>query len=68
MKPKLPSVLEEMLPEDVVNHIYKFVPHNKKIKKEHSPSLQKELMRIQTVTLRGKSADFMRGLGAFCLD
>ena len=68
MKPKLPSVLELMLPEDVVNYIYKFVPHNKRIKKKHSPSLQKELMRIQTVTLRGKSADFMRGLGAFCLD
>jgi hypothetical protein len=68
MKPKLPSVLEVMLPEDVVNYIYKFVPHHKKVKKEHSPSLQRELMRIQTVTLGGKSASYMKGLSAFCLD
>ena len=28
MKPKLPSALELLLPEDVVRHIYKFVPHH----------------------------------------
>lgn len=68
MKPKLPYVIEELLPEDVVNYIYKFVPHIRRVKKKHSPSLQKELMRIQTITLHGKNADFMRGLDVFCLD
>lgn len=68
MKPKLPSALEDLLPDHVLWYIYKFVPHNKKNRKEHSPSLQKELMRIQTITLRGKCASYMKGLSAFCLD
>lgn len=68
MKPKLPSALELLLPEDVVRHIYKFVPHHKKDKKEHSPSLQKELQRIQTLQLHGKSGTYMKGLNGFCLD
>lgn len=68
MKPKLPSALEELLPEDVLNHIYTFVPHRKKGIKEHSPSLQRELHRIQTLQLHGKSSTYMKGLNGFCLD
>jgi hypothetical protein len=68
MKPKLPSAIELLLPEDVVWYIYKFVPHHKKQKKEHSPSLQKELQRIQTLQLHGKSGTYMKGFNEFCLD
>lgn len=68
MKPKLPSAMEDLLPDYILWCIYNYVPHTKRIKKAHSPSLQKELTRIQTISLHGKSGMYMRGLNAFCLD
>lgn len=68
MKPRLPSVIEQALPEDIVQHIYSFVPYPKKEKPQHSPTLQKELTRIQSLELKGKSGMFMKGLDDFCLD
>ena len=68
MKPKLPTALEETLPDDILGVIYSFVPHVYRRKKKHSPSLQKELERLQNTQLKGKSANYMKGLSAFCLD
>lgn len=68
MRPKLPSVIEQQLPESVLQHIYSFLPYPKKKKTEHSPSLQKQLTKIQSVELKGKSGTYMKGLDDFCLD
>jgi hypothetical protein len=68
VKPRLPYEIEQSLPQDVVNVIYSYVPHVKKVSPKSSPSLQKELTRIQSMNLRGKSPDYMRGLDDFVLD
>ena len=33
-----------------------------------SPCLEKELVKIQNSIIKGKSADYMKGLEDFCLD
>jgi hypothetical protein len=69
MKPQLPDEIRLTLPMEIVHHIYSFVPHIEKVSpKIPSPSLQKELRRIQFTNLKGKSAMYMRGLEDFCLD
>lgn len=68
MRPKLPPSIENLFPEDVLSHIYSYVPHTPKKKPKHSPSLQKELHKIQNVHLSGKSGMYMRDLLEFCLD
>jgi hypothetical protein len=68
MRPKLPGPLEDELPDYVLGIIYSYVPHTKRPKKEHSPSLQRELERIQKIELKGKSANYMKGFSNFCLD
>jgi hypothetical protein len=40
----------------------------KKERPHHSPTLQKELQKIQTLSLKGKSQTFMKDLDDFCLD
>lgn len=67
-KPRLPASVEHIFPSEIVHLIYSYVPHVRKTKKEHSPSLQKELMRIQCARLKGVSASYLRDLVAFCLD
>jgi hypothetical protein len=68
MRPKLPPEIEQTLPEDIVRHIYSFVPHIRERKPTHSPSLQKELERIQSCNIKGKTETYMKGLDDFCLD
>lgn len=68
MRPKLPSAIEQQLPEEIVKRIYSYLPYPKKKKIEHSPSLQKELIKIQSTELKGKSATYMKGLDDFCLN
>ena len=68
MRPKLPGPIEDELPDYVLGIIYSYVPHTKRPKKEHSPSLQRELERIQNIQLKGKSANYMKGFSGFCLD
>ena len=68
MRPRLPREIELMLPSEIVHVIYQYVPHLKKESPQHSPTLQKELQKIQNLTLRGKSANFMKDLDDFCLD
>ena len=68
MRPKLPREIELMLPSELVHVIYQYVPHMKKESPRHSPTLQKELQKIQNLSLRGKSPNFMKDLDDFCLD
>jgi len=61
-------VLHDILPLDVVYIINSFVPKQSKQKKEVSPSMQKQLTKIQTTFLKGKNNMYMRELIDFCLD
>jgi len=61
-------VLHDILPLDVVYVISSFVPKQSKQKKEVSPSMQKQLTKIQTTFLKGKNNMYMRELIDFCLD
>lgn len=62
-------VLERILPIDVVYVIHSFLPRPAKKKKESiSPSMQKELIKIQHMTLKGKNSMYMKNLEDFCLD
>jgi hypothetical protein len=67
---RLPSlyVLNQILPMDVVREIDKFFPYPKKKKQEVSPSMQKELHKIQTLALRGKSNMYLKDFIDFTLD
>jgi hypothetical protein len=58
------------LPDDVLRHILRFVPPAtpKKRKNSMSPSLQKELFKIQNMTLKGKNNMYMRDFEDFLLD
>jgi hypothetical protein len=68
MRPRLPREIELMLPSEIVHVIYQYVPHMKKETPRYSPTMQKDLQKIQTLSLRGKSANFMKDLDDFCLD
>ena len=68
MRAKLPRPIEDLLPDTVLDIIYSYVPHTKQTKKRHSPSLQRELERIQNLELSGKSANYMKGLSEFVLN
>ena len=61
-------VLDEILPFDVIKYIDKFMFIEKPKKVNVSPLMQKELYRIQTLSLRGKSPMYMKDLIDFCLD
>ena len=66
---KLPEEIELLFPEDIVKHIYSFIPYPKKQTSPNtSPSLQKELQKIQSIKLTGKSAMYMKDLEDFLLD
>jgi hypothetical protein len=69
VKPHLPESIEKSLPRDVVNYIYTFVPHMEKTPTpKTSPSLEKQLRRIQAISLKGKSSMYMNELDDFILD
>jgi hypothetical protein len=69
VKPILPREISMNLPVDVIRSIYSFVPHMPNTPSpKTSPSLQKELIRIQTSSLIKKSAMFMYELVDFVLD
>lgn len=61
-------VLKSILPEDVVMYIDTFIPYYKKQKPKHSPSLQKELTKIQNMKLKGLNNMYMKNLYDFVLD
>jgi len=65
----LPREVQEIFPVELVRIIHSFIPHPKKKKEQPvSPSLQKELHRIQTIGLRNVPAMYMKGLIDFCID
>lgn len=69
MLPHSCCVLEAILPSDVVSVIKSFLPYSSKKKKNDvSPSLQRELKRIQSTTLKGKSGMYLKDFEDFCLD
>lgn len=61
-------VLKSILPTDIVTHIDNFLPYPKKQKKVYSPSLQKELTKIQNMRLKGLNNMYMKNLYDFVLD
>jgi hypothetical protein len=69
VKPRLPDFIENQLPLDIIWYISTFVPHmEKRQTPSSSPSLQKELTRIQNINLKGKNANYMMDLEDFILD
>jgi hypothetical protein len=67
MKDKSLYVLLSVLPLELVHKVDSFIPKNPK-KKEASPSMQKQLIKIQRMVLKGKNSMYMRNLEDFCLD
>lgn len=68
-KPKLPQEVVERLPQDIVRYIYSYIPHLEKKKASSvSPQMQKDLLRIQHMNLRGKKDTYLRELEDFLLD
>jgi hypothetical protein len=66
-KPRLPLHVEARLPEDIVRHIYRFVPRPKKTPTPvASPSLQRALEMLQKSPKR--TAMDLYGLDDFILN
>ncbi len=60
------KMLTQFLPEDIIRVIDSFFPYPKK--KKISPSMQKELKKIQTMHIRNKPTMYLKDLIDFCLD
>ncbi len=68
MKPELPLEIQDLLSVDLVRHIQMFVPHlPKKRTPPTSPSLQRELERLQRSPLRGVNEMYLKGFDDFIL-
>jgi hypothetical protein len=73
MKPQLPPEIEAILPDEILRLISRFVPHFKKEKKSPSlpcsvsPNMERDLRRIQNMSLRGKNNMFLKDLDDFVL-
>ena len=61
-------VLKPILPLTVIQIINSFVPLPKKKKGHVSPTLQKDLQKIQSMELKGKNGMYMKGLDDFILE
>lgn len=73
MKPQLPPEIAAFLPQVVLNHIYKYVPHLKKKDRTPnwvtlSPAAERDLRLIQHSTMKGKCEMYLRELDDFALD
>ncbi len=73
MKPQLPPEIAALFPQNVVDYIYRFIPHLKPRKSPAlgftmSPKAETELRMIQWAGMKGKSEMYLRGLGDFVLD
>ena len=63
----LPQEVKDKLPDDIVNLIMTYLP--KKKKKGHiSPSLQRELEKLQKLTIKGMNGMYLREFSAFVID
>jgi len=69
VKPRLPDSIAKLLPLDVIWYISTFVPHREKRQTpSSSPTLQKDLKRLQNMKLKGKNEMYLRDLEEFLLD
>jgi hypothetical protein len=69
VKPTLPQEIALQFPVDVLRVINSFVPHTPKIvTPDGSPSLKRELLRLQNKMLSQRSAMYMYELEDFMLD
>ncbi len=63
----LPQEVKDKFPDDIVNLIMTYLP--KKKKKGHiSPSLQRELEKLQKLTIKGMNGMYLREFSAFVMD
>jgi hypothetical protein len=63
----LPQEVKDKFPDDIVNLILSYLP--KKRKRGYiSPSLQRELEKLQKITLKGKNSMYLREFTNFVLD
>lgn len=67
MKPELPKEIQKLFPVEIIRHIRSFVPHTPK-SIPPSPSLLRELERIQRSPLRGKNEMYLRTFDDFILE
>lgn len=63
----LPQSIKDTLPDDVVGLILAFLPKPSKKKKAISPSLQRELEKLQKMNLKGMKSTYLREFDAFTL-
>lgn len=63
----LPQAVKDKLPDDVVGLILTFLPKPSKKKKAISPSLQRELEKLQKMNLKGMKSTYLREFDAFAL-
>lgn len=69
VKPTLPQEIAMQFPVDVLRYINSFVPHTPKTRSPNgSPSMKRELARLQTKMLSQHSAMYMYDLEDFILD
>lgn len=61
-------VLSSVIPPDVVYIIDCFIEKPVKKKEKISPSLQKELTKIQSLRLKGLKSTYLKDFEEFCLD
>lgn len=63
----LPQAVKDTLPDDVVGLILAFLPKPSKKKKALSPSLQRELEKLQKLNLKGMKSTYLREFDVFVL-
>jgi transcriptional regulator with AAA-type ATPase domain len=63
----LPQELKDRIPDDIVGLIESFLPKPSKKKKALSPSLQRELEKLQKMNLKGMKSTYLREFDAFAL-
>ena len=69
MKERLPKQLELQLPPEIVHIVYTFLPPiPKQPPKTPSPQMEKDLRKIQTMSLKGLNEMYLRDLEDFLLD
>lgn len=64
----LPQEIKDKLPDDIVGYILSFLPKKSKKKKTISPSLQRELEKLQKMSLKGMKSTYLREFDVFALD
>jgi hypothetical protein len=64
----LPQEIKDMIPDDIVDVIESFLPKPSKKRKILKPSIQRELEKLQKLTLKGMKSTYLREFDIFALD